>query len=109
MSARQDARRAAVAARGGLDAPAARSVEDLGLGVRTTNCLERAGIRTIGQLASLTDRELSRTPNLGRKRLAEIRKALQALGLSLGMGDATPTGTGPAPTALPGSTRDPPE
>jgi len=62
-------------------------VEELGLGVRATNCLENAGIQTVGQLVSLTEWELLRIRNFGRKTLGEIKHALQEVGLSLGMHD----------------------
>ncbi len=60
-------------------------VEELDLSVRSHNLLMRAGIRTIGDLATSTEESLWREPNFGKKSLDEIRKVLNSLGLDLGM------------------------
>ena len=60
-----------------------RSIEDLDLSVRSFNCLKRAGINTIGELASRTAEDMMRVRNLGRKSLEEVEEKLQGLGLSL--------------------------
>jgi len=58
-------------------------VETLDLSVRTANCLQNAGIETIGQLVTKTEADLLRTKNFGRKSLTEIKEILVELGLHL--------------------------
>ena len=60
-----------------------RSIEDLDLSVRSFNCLKRAGINTIGELASRSAEDMMRVRNLGRKSLEEVEEKLQGLSLSL--------------------------
>lgn len=62
-----------------------RPVEDLELTVRAANCLKAQNIRTIGDLAHHEESDLLKTPNLGKKSLNEIRDALHARNLHLGM------------------------
>ena len=52
------------------------SLEDLDLSVRAYNCLKRAGIETIEELRRLTDDDLLKVRNLGRKGAEEIRNKL---------------------------------
>ena len=53
------------------------SVHDLpGLGTRELNCLEYAGITTVGQLVGLNDNEMLALPGFGRRSLARVRRAL---------------------------------
>lgn len=59
-------------------------VEELGLTVRSQNCLKQEGIRYIGELVRQSERDLMRTPNLGKKSLAEIKTELAKRGLQLG-------------------------
>ena len=47
-------------------------IEELGLSVRSENCLHRAGIETIGQLTVKTENELRLIRNFGQKCLAEV-------------------------------------
>ena len=61
------------------------SVDELDISARALNSLKKYGIHTLGDLVSLTEEELKETKNIGRKALMEIKKALQELGLSLGM------------------------
>ena len=61
------------------------SVEELDISARALNSLKKYGIHTLGDLVKLTEEELKETKNIGRKALMEIKKALQELGLSLGM------------------------
>lgn len=60
-------------------------VDELELTVRSTNCLKAEKIYYIGDLVQRTETELLKTPNLGRKSLNEIKEALAARGLTLGM------------------------
>lgn len=62
-----------------------RPVEDLELTVRSANCLKAENINLIGDLVRKTEAELLKTPNLGKKSLAEIKEVLAARGLRLGM------------------------
>ncbi|AKC59793.1 DNA-directed RNA polymerase subunit alpha [Blochmannia endosymbiont of Polyrhachis (Hedomyrma) turneri] len=61
-----------------------RPVDDLELTVRSANCLKAESIHYIGDLVQRTEVELLRTPNLGKKSLAEIKDVLAARGLFLG-------------------------
>ena len=62
-----------------------RLIDDLELGVRSTNCLKAENIYYIGDLVQRTENELMKTPNLGKKSLNEIKEALKAHELELGM------------------------
>jgi hypothetical protein len=56
---------------------------DLCLSVRASNCIQNAGVRTIGELTKTTPEQLIKTKNFGLKSLAEIEAKLACLGLSL--------------------------
>ena len=58
-------------------------IEELGLSVRSENCLHRAGIETIGQLAAKTENELRLIRNFGQKCLAEVRTKMAEKNLSI--------------------------
>ncbi len=62
-----------------------RSVDELELSVRSSNCLKNARIHTIYQLVQKTDGEMLKTKNFGRKSLNEIKEVLTTMELSLGM------------------------
>ncbi len=59
------------------------SIEDLDLSVRSYNCLKRAGINTVEDLANKTEEEMMKVRNLGRKSLDEVKYKLHALDLAL--------------------------
>lgn len=59
------------------------TIEELELSVRTYNCLVRAGIRTVEDLIQLSEFEVSRIKNLGKKSFEEIMRKLNALGIEL--------------------------
>ncbi|MBS4959964.1 MAG: DNA-directed RNA polymerase subunit alpha [Clostridiales bacterium] len=59
------------------------SIEELDLSVRSYNCLKRAGINTVEDLANKTEDEMMKVRNLGRKSLEEVLNKLSELGLSL--------------------------
>ncbi|MDY0131196.1 MAG: DNA-directed RNA polymerase subunit alpha [Desulforegulaceae bacterium] len=61
-----------------------RSVDELELSVRSSNCLKNAKIRAIYQLVQKTESEMLKTKNFGRKSLNEIKEVLGEMGLSLG-------------------------
>ncbi len=58
-------------------------IEELELGVRSYNCLKRAGIQTVGDLVSKSEGELNAIPNFGKKSIDEVIETLHARGLSL--------------------------
>ena len=58
-------------------------IEELELGVRSYNCLKRAGIQTIGDLVQKSENELSAIPNFGRKSIEEVKETLRVRGLGL--------------------------
>ena len=62
-----------------------RSIEELELTVRSTNCLKAESIFLIGDLIHRSEFDLLKTPNLGKKSLNEIKDVLAAKDLSLGM------------------------
>jgi DNA-directed RNA polymerase subunit alpha len=62
-----------------------RSVEEMELSVRSSNCLKTANIKTIGDLVQKSETEMLRYRNFGRKSLNEIKEILAEMGLSLGM------------------------
>ena len=59
------------------------NIEDLDLSVRSFNCLKRAGINTVSDLAQKTEDEMMKVRNLGRKSLEEVKKKLIDIGISL--------------------------
>jgi hypothetical protein len=61
-----------------------REVEHLDLSVRAGNCLKNEGIRYVGDLVRRSEADLLRTPNFGRRPLAEIKEILAQINLSLG-------------------------
>ncbi len=71
--------------RGELNEHLFRSVDELYLSVRPSNCLKTANIRTIADLVQKTESELLKTKNFGKKSLKEIKTILEEMGLSLGM------------------------
>jgi DNA-directed RNA polymerase subunit alpha len=58
-------------------------IEELELGVRSYNCLKRAGIQTVGDLISKSESELNAIPNFGKKSIDEVIETLHARGLDL--------------------------
>ena len=63
-------------------------IEELELSVRAFNCLKRAEINTLDQLAEKTEEELGRVRNLGKKSIDEIiEKLAQFRGLGLHLKD----------------------
>lgn len=62
-----------------------KSIEDLELSVRATNCLKSADIAVVGELVQRTEAEMLKTKNFGRKSLDEITRVLAEMGLDFGM------------------------
>lgn len=83
-----EATSAAVAVKGApgsLDPILFRPIDELELTVRSANCLKAESVYYIGELVQRTENELMKTPNLGKKSLNEIKEALKAHDLELGM------------------------
>jgi DNA-directed RNA polymerase subunit alpha len=59
------------------------SIEELDLSVRSYNCLKRAGINTVSDLALRSEDDMMKVRNLGRKSLEEVLKKMSDLGLGL--------------------------
>ena len=57
------------------------TIEELDLSVRSYNCLKRAGIQTVQELASKTEDDMIKVRNLGKKSLKEVKEKLNELGL----------------------------
>ncbi len=57
------------------------SIEDLELSVRSFNCLKRAGISTVEDLANKSEADMMKVRNLGKKSLDEVTNKLHSLGL----------------------------
>ena len=62
-----------------------KSVEELELSVRSSNCLRAAEIKSIGDLVQKSEAEMLKFRNFGRKSLKEIQDILGGMGLSFGM------------------------
>lgn len=62
-----------------------RPVDELELSVRSSNCLQAANIKYLGDLVQRTEAEMLKYRNFGRKSLSEISKILEELNLSFGM------------------------
>jgi DNA-directed RNA polymerase subunit alpha len=58
-------------------------IEELELGVRSYNCLKRAGVQTVGDLVRKSESELNAIPNFGQKSIEEVIETLESRGLSL--------------------------
>ena len=63
------------------------SIEDLELSVRSFNCLKRAGISTVEDITNLTEPEMMKVRNLGKKSLDEVTAKLHSLGLDFAKDD----------------------
>lgn len=60
-------------------------IDDLDLPVRTGNCLKAEGVFYIRDLVTLSEHEVLKIPNLGKKGQLEIVDNLKRIGLNLGM------------------------
>ena len=59
-------------------------IEELDLSVRAYNCLYRAGIKTLGDLMSISKEEFKEIRNLGQKSHDEVLEKLKMHGIGLG-------------------------
>ena len=57
------------------------SIEELDLSVRSYNCLKRAGINSLEDLAKRSEDDMMKVRNLGKKSLEEVQNKLISLGL----------------------------
>jgi DNA-directed RNA polymerase subunit alpha len=64
---------------GALETP----ISELGLSVRSSNCLDSAGIQTIGELVRMNEDDLLKIRSFGQTSLREIKQKLGEKGLSL--------------------------
>jgi len=62
-----------------------RSVSELELSVRSSNCLRQANIRTLGDLVRKSEQDMLKYQNFGRKSLGEIAEMLEEIGLDFGL------------------------
>ena len=58
------------------------STAEIGLTVRTTNCLEERGIFTVEDLLKCRPEDLLSISNFGEKTLDEVYQALEAIGFA---------------------------
>ncbi len=63
-----------------LDERLKMSTAEIGLSVRTTNCLEERGIFTVNDLLHCKREDLLSISNFGEKTLEEVYKALEGVG-----------------------------
>ena len=56
------------------------STAEIGLAVRTTNCLEEKGVFTVYDLLNCSRDDLLSISNFGEKTLEEVYKALETIG-----------------------------
>lgn len=62
-----------------------KSIDELELSVRATNCLRSANIATVGELVQRAEADMLKTKNFGKKSLDEIKALLTQMGLDFGM------------------------
>jgi DNA-directed RNA polymerase subunit alpha len=63
-----------------LDERLEMSTAEIGLSVRTTNCLEERGIFTVRDLLKCTRKDLLEISNFGEKTLEEVYASLESVG-----------------------------
>ena len=62
-----------------------RSIDDVGLSVRSVNSLKNSNIRTLADLVQYHEDDLLKVKNVGEKALGEIAELLRREGLNFGM------------------------
>lgn len=65
------------------DDPRAMPIDRMDLSIRARRCMESLEIRTVGDLLERSEAELMASKNFGMTSLAEVRKKLEEMGLSL--------------------------
>ncbi len=58
------------------------TIEELDLSVRSYNCLKRAAITTVNELIQMSEEEMMKVRNLGKKSLKEVKEKLAEFGLT---------------------------
>ncbi len=56
-------------------------IEELGLNMRSLNCLKNSGIQTVADLQKMTPDNILRIRNLGRKSMDDILNAMDKMGI----------------------------
>lgn len=59
------------------------SIDMLELSARAEHCLQRAGVTTIRELCAMSEEELSRLRNMGKKTVEEVKAKLRKMGYEL--------------------------
>jgi DNA-directed RNA polymerase subunit alpha len=62
-----------------------KSIDDLELSVRAHNCLVSSGVKRVIDLVNMSDEDILKIKNFGRKSLKEVKEVLNAFGLRFGM------------------------
>lgn len=62
-----------------------KSIDELELSVRATNCLKSANIALVGEIVQRHENDMLKTKNFGKKSLDEIRNVLEEMNLDFGM------------------------
>src|SRR5699024_11395077 len=52
------------------------TIEELDLSVRSYNCLKRAGINTVQELSTKSEKDMMKVSNFSRKSITEVKKIL---------------------------------
>lgn len=73
------------AASGDINENLFKSIDELELSVRATNCLKSANISLVGEIVQRQESEMLKTKNFGKKSLDEIRRVLGEMNLDFGM------------------------
>lgn len=68
-----------------LEEKLSKSLAELNLSVRATNCLESVGINTVRDLVVRNEDDLLQVRNFGETTLDEVRERLESIDLRLGM------------------------
>jgi DNA-directed RNA polymerase subunit alpha len=93
----------------------ARSIDDVGLSVRSVNSLKNSSIRTLADLVQYREEDLLKVKNVGEKALGEIAELLRREGLNFGMkleaveGELRVVDPGTPPLAQPTEEEETPE
>jgi DNA-directed RNA polymerase subunit alpha len=62
-----------------------KSIDELELSVRATNCLKSANIELVGEIVQRHENDMLKTKNFGKKSLDEIKRVLSDMGLDFDM------------------------
>jgi len=63
-----------------------KKIEELNFSARSHNCLTRSNIKFVGEVAMMSEEELSNLKNLGKKSLDEIKEKLEEVGFPINSG-----------------------